>query len=259
MDPNSLTIVCCNVLAGGASRLEPLLARLVSHDPDVVCLSEILRMSAERWREALRGRGYAHFWYNAPIDNRTKGLLVASRLELDQVEDEPVSRDRWMHLIDQRRNWHLLFAHVWTGGPRPERKVEQWQWIHERVRALDPGWWLLMGDLNTGDHRDRHDRTQFTAEEQFERFGTVGVDLWRQRHGDAKEWTWLSPAARRRALPGGFRLDHAFASRVLARRCLDCRYDHSVRTNGLTDHSALIVVLGDNDPDKIDPEDICTD
>jgi exodeoxyribonuclease-3 len=41
----------------------------------------------------------------------------------------------------------------------------------------------------------------------------------------------------------GYRFDHAFVSSTQSAAVVDCHYDHSVRTAGLTDHSALTLTL----------------
>ena len=67
------------------------------------------------------------------------------------------------------------------------------------------------------------------------------TDLWRHSHGeDAREWTWHAATT-----GNGFRIDHALGNAALLARYprLRCRYDHSTRETGLTDHSALVVEL----------------
>jgi exodeoxyribonuclease-3 len=41
----------------------------------------------------------------------------------------------------------------------------------------------------------------------------------------------------------GYRFDHVFVSEQHRGAVVDCRYGHSVRTSGLTDHSALVTTL----------------
>jgi len=67
--------------------------------------------------------------------------------------------------------------------------------------------------------------------------GTHALDLWRRTQGPhAREWTWMTKA-------NGFRLDHAFGnSAFVAAFDPSCRYDHSPRENGFSDHSALLIL-----------------
>jgi exodeoxyribonuclease III len=101
---------------------------------------------------------------------------------------------------------------------------------------------IMLGDFNAGasfvDAKDYH----FKAGRSFAELAGIGlVDLWRQEHGNKREHTWFSRRGGRAC--HGFRIDHAFASPMLAEHVTKCRYDHRVRTRGLSDHSLLVVDL----------------
>lgn len=109
--------------------------------------------------------------------------------------------------------------------------------------ALNNAPFLVVGDLNTGRNDvDRSERgVKFALEDEFISLSrTTGlVDLWRQEHGErALEWTWLTAK-------NGFRIDHAFGNQALLGRfsVVGCRYDHSPRNFGLSDHSAMVLDL----------------
>jgi exonuclease III len=66
------------------------------------------------------------------------------------------------------------------------------------------------------------------------------IDLWRTFNTNGTEYTWYSRL--KGGEPGnGFRLDHAFASPVLATRVRACRYSHNEREQRTSDHSILLV------------------
>ncbi|MGE0415996.1 MAG: endonuclease/exonuclease/phosphatase family protein, partial [Acetobacteraceae bacterium] len=98
---------------------------------------------------------------------------------------------------------------------------------------------LFIGDFNTGrnDLDKAPNGTRFVRADFMDQITTSGyVDLWRVRHPEHREYSWFSPQGQ-----NGFRLDHAFGTEALSQQVLDCRYDHNVRNEGLSDHSALIV------------------
>ena len=102
---------------------------------------------------------------------------------------------------------------------------------------------LMLGDFNAGASRIDARDYRFKAGAAFTELTGMGlVDLWRREHGDAREYTWYSCPGGGRA-GRGFRIDHAFASPMLAERVTGCRYDHEVRERRWSDHSLLVVDL----------------
>jgi exodeoxyribonuclease-3 len=56
------------------------------------------------------------------------------------------------------------------------------------------------------------------------------------------DYSWFGrPSAEGRR--NGYRFDHAFVNEAHRAGVVECRYNHSVRTAGLTDHSALTLTL----------------
>ena len=69
--------------------------------------------------------------------------------------------------------------------------------------------------------------------------GTGLRDAFRTAHGySTSEFSWW---VKRKGLEVGRRFDHAFCSGHL--QVQSCRYIHTVRAEGLSDHSALDVVF----------------
>lgn len=65
-----------------------------------------------------------------------------------------------------------------------------------------------------------------------------GIDAWRTRNPEAREFTWFS-----RGYNNGFRLDHALVSPSLDQKIKDVRYSHTEREEGVTDHSVMVMDL----------------
>jgi exodeoxyribonuclease III len=103
---------------------------------------------------------------------------------------------------------------------------------------------FLAGDLNTGNQfADRSEGAgKYYCSDHFDRLASEGElsDLWRLTNGASCEWTWHSTRG------NGFRIDHAFGNGAfVAATSPICTYDHHARDTGLTDHSAVVVRLGD--------------
>ena len=100
---------------------------------------------------------------------------------------------------------------------------------------------LFVGDFNTGAHRlDEIGRT-FACAEHFTKLSSSGwTDAWRDLNPGTTEWTWFSKF-KGGGRGNGFRLDHAFATPSLRPRVTSCRYSHTEREAGVSDHSMLIL------------------
>lgn len=116
-----------------------------------------------------------------------------------------------------------------------------------RVRAaLDvPGPVVIAGDLNVvePDHDPRYGVFGEWEYDFYRAFGRAGFDdAFRITEPTAMDYSWFG----RPSVEGernGYRFDHIFVSRAHRTAVVACRYDHSVRTAGLTDHSALTLAL----------------
>ena len=83
---------------------------------------------------------------------------------------------------------------------------------------------------------------KYYCSDHFDRHASEGElsDLWRLTNGASREWTWHSTKG------NGFRIDHAFGnSAFVAKTAPICTYDHRARETGLTDHSAVVIRLGE--------------
>lgn len=142
-------------------------------------------------------------------------------------------------LVTLQSGIHVLGCYF----PQSKQKAPFFSRAAEFGAALNNAPFLVVGDLNTGRNDvDRSERgVKFALEDEFISLSrTTGlVDLWRQEHGErALEWTWLTAK-------NGFRIDHAFGNQALLGRfsVVGCRYDHSPRNFGLSDHSAMVLDL----------------
>ena len=139
--------------------------------------------------------------------------------------------------------------------PPPAARRDTHRAVYEHIAGADMRPCLLCGDLNTRavssgrDHLDlcarpvgrlRPDRgREWDAAElllirDLERYGFR--DAFRARHGYGKReisWGW-------QRWEGGYRLDHLLVSGLAIE---ECRYEHSCREQGLSDHSPLIARL----------------
>ncbi len=135
-----------------------------------------------------------------------------------------------------------------------ERRNEDKRAFQDRVAAMLPnvekvldvvGPIVVDGDLNVVEpaHDPRYAVFGIWEYDFYQAFGRAGFeDAFRIMEPVKMDYSWFGrPSAEGRR--NGYRFDHAFVSGAHRAAVVECRYDHSARTAGLTDHSALILTL----------------
>jgi exodeoxyribonuclease-3 len=228
-----MRLLTWNIRAGGGTRLSRIAETLAAHDADVLVLTEYRSGEAgKRLRSALRDLGYA--WLSAvePPGIRN-GVLIAARLKprlaahVTAYVPEP-----WRMLAVTIGGVRLFGIYM----PNLRAKIPYWEALIEASSPHAGGRALALGDFNTcRAFVDEPGATDVTAI-FLDKIQQAGFrDLWRDRFPDGREYSWYSHRG------NGFRIDHAFASPLLARRIGEIRYSHAERTSGLSDHSALLI------------------
>ncbi len=243
-------------VAGRVKALDAQASRLLALDADVLCLQEITPTTLPLWRLRLSGAGY-HVCHAEPAPNalgRPLMVLTASRVPMRPlaVDDVPLP-ERVLATMQGDQRLELVNFHS-PISPKPDRvKVRAHLAVHRHLARAADNPRVLCGDLNTPrrEHpdgtlwtfaRDRYGRLRAERGEEWDRaelallsglepFGFQ--DAFRALHGwERREisWGW-------RRWAGGYRLDHLLTSGVEVR---ECRYEHDWRTEGLSDHSALL-------------------
>lgn len=228
-------LVAWNVLAGGGTRVPSIAAALLERDPDVVVLGEFHGNRSGRELAWLLERGGLVHQIRGSLKPGQRSLLVASRLPL-VPEPFPEWPEAEVHRLVCTRvgSLRLLGTYFPSKAPHIAEMFLPLLQATERLRSVPT---LLLGDLNAGQNPADTEGSALTAGHRFaEMLGRGWRDLWRERNPDAKEYTWYSQRAR-----NGFRLDHALLLYDGPPPPFDCRYDHTVRGQGLSDHSLLDV------------------
>lgn len=254
-----MRLVSWNV-AGRVKRLPEQAERLLELAADVLCLQEVTRNTLPRWRALLQEAGYvglAHGELAVAERKRPLAVLTASRMPLHTVLVDEVpwpERVLAVHLSD---GTEIVNVHS-PISPKPDLvKIRTHEAVYRHLADEPPGHArILCGDLNTPrkEHTDgtvwtfarnryghlrpergeRWDRAELALIRGLERYGFR--DAFRFLHPEADEisWEWARWG-------GGYRLDHLIVSGEIAVE--QCRYEHSWREEGLSDHSALVAKL----------------
>lgn len=232
-----MRIASLNIRHGGGRRIPNIIDWVDKADADFVVLTE--------WRPnqcgtllagSMQDRGYSTQGISrAPSSN---GILVASRCSqlLSSLTPEAAMRGEIAFLASSTLD--LICCYF----PQKHEKTKFFHTVTDRIlKASAPT--ILIGDLNTGLNGTDMTvgATPFFCSKEFAELESLGgaKDLWRHSHGkDAREWSWCSKK-------NGFRIDHAYGNEALfkAYSSIFCRYDHSTRSDGISDHSAILVEL----------------
>jgi exodeoxyribonuclease-3 len=235
-----MQIVTWNIRHGGPAgdKLRHVIETLLGFDADLLVVTEYRSHARGAIIEAaLRAAGYHTSHPGAPPAENS--VLLASRAPIARAGH--LAPDLcWPWLL-----WSLeLPLGLVTGVYMPgmKRKLPYWEAILRAVSGPEAPC-LMLGDFNTGrNDLDKADEaTPFVGAAYMTRLEAAGyLDLWRSRHADRREYSYYS-----KPWNNGFRLDHAFATARIAGLVTDCHYDHAPRERGLSDHSALRIVLKD--------------
>jgi exodeoxyribonuclease-3 len=231
-----MKVVSLNIRHGGGKRLRQIMAWLNAQHADFILLTEWrANASGAFLKAALEDNGYISF--GEARDSAANGVLVSAKRPFSTSRLTPkVSTNGEIIAADLENGVRILccyFPQLLAKKPFFDVCLEQ---ASEMKTPL-----LLVGDLNTGrnDIDLEEGATKFACANQFvELTNSAGmIDLWRQSNGpETREWTW-------RSQKNGFRIDHAFGNQafISSAPTTKCWYDHSTKTDDLTDHSGMIV------------------
>jgi endonuclease/exonuclease/phosphatase family metal-dependent hydrolase len=261
----ALTVLTWNV-AGRLSRLDEQVERVLAQRPGVVCLQEVIPKALPRWTDALQAAGYAVAASGvlpaAPRVHRLGVLIAAVGMPL-AVTGPPPPEVPWPERLlvadVQPPGWdqalRVVCLHAPLSQSADQAKVRTFEAVHESLAALPPdAAAVLCGDLNTPQYEARDGTVQTFAQtrsgnlrpargqrhDDAERLILTGPPGWRDAfrtlHGfEARDRSWKT------GRHPGYRLDHILVSGGLT--TVACAYDHDVREEGLSDHSAMLATI----------------
>jgi exonuclease III len=243
---------------------------MVSRNPNVIALQEINSSTARQLAPLLTASGFPFQLHTCGHDPspgesgaRGYGELIASQwlLELiDGIDYEMPWPERLLSAVIHSPfgQIELHSAYVPPGSSHGWLKIETLEGIFKQLSHLSSRPRILCGDFNTPQAEREDGRVVTWGEymtngtikldkkrgkrwDQAERAILVGLaqfdlnDVFRTLHGyNAQEFSWYTT---RKGKITARRFDHVFASGDL--NAVSCRYVHSFREQGLSDHSPI--------------------
>lgn len=250
-------------VAGRVKRLGEQAQALLSLDADILCLQETTASTLPFWEERLADAGYLGIEHGdlGTTEQRRRPLVVltACRSPLRRVAVDDVPWPERVLGVKTADGMEVINVHS-PISPKPDLvKVRTHLAIHHHLAHETGHPRILCGDLNTPRKEHSDGRLWTFARDQYGRLRPDRgqewdhaelslirglepygfVDCFRMLHGyEQREFSWTWPR-----WGGGYRLDHLLVSGLVLE---DCRYEHSWREEGLSDHSPLIGRLSAN-------------
>jgi exodeoxyribonuclease-3 len=255
---SEIQVLTCNVQRASVSRVRRQAAWLTGSGADVLVLTEVSSgESGDVLAQLLADDGFG-VALPAPCATDRYRVLVACRGVEPTCVDVGAS-SMGHRCVAVRASFSageigVTGLYVPSRGPTVRRNHDK-RAFQDLVAAVLPhippamdvsGPIVVTGDLNVlePDHNPRYAVFGEWEYDFYRAFGRAGFDdAFRVKEPSLMEYSWYG----RPSVEGqrnGYRFDHAFVSRFHRKAVVACRYDHSVRTAGLTDHSALILTLG---------------
>jgi exonuclease III len=228
-----MRLLAWNIRHGGGRRLPRVVETIARHAADVAVLCEYRLTTGAALRAALADRGYRHATDVEPPTGRN-GVLIASRAPLGSARLLSRRVEEPHRLVRTELACGLQLVGVYM--PNLLRKVPYWEAVLRAARRSRGQRALFIGDFNTTRHFIDETGAVCLTSHYMDRIERAGFrDAWRDRNPHAREFSWYSHRG------NGFRLDHAFCSASLMATLRAVHYVHAPRTDGISDHSMMIV------------------
>ncbi len=254
---SEIQVLTCNVQRASVARTHRQAAWLADTGADVLVLTEVSAgESGDVLAQLLVDEGFAVMLPKRSENDRYRVLLASRGAEPTRV-DVGAGSMRYRCVAARvalpAGGIGVTGLYVPSRGPADRRNQDK-RTFQENVMAalptieatLDvPGPVVITGDLNVvePDHEPRYAVFGEWEYDFYRAFGEAGFDdAFRLKEATAMDYSWFGRPSRE-GERNGYRFDHAFVSRAHRQTVVSCRYDHSVRTAGLTDHSAMRLVL----------------
>jgi exonuclease III len=241
-----------NARRGSAAQVDAM----QGHAPDLVVLQEVTPYAEPGLREALAVAGLRCVLSGSDVPGRQLGryVLIASRWPLERCSQAQVPAREVVicaRVVAPARAFDVVGVHVPTIGRGLPLKLATQEGIAVRLRSAKRRPTIFCGDLNSpkaelsesevipfmSKRNPRVFEAEFALVSGLRALGMR--DAFRCINGyEANDLSWWW---KNRGSTGGYRLDHIFSSRHF--EVAGCWYDHSVREQGLSDHSLIVAEL----------------
>jgi exodeoxyribonuclease-3 len=255
-----MSFLTFNIGNPSPERAQRQLAWLASRDEQVLVLTETkASVGCKLLADSFARAGYTVFFPQP--DPGEYGTMIVTRVTAapDPFSDAMgylAARAAAVVLPAPNGPLRIIGLYVPSRDASPEKTERKRRWLVGCGTALantagQPT--VLLGDLNILEpgHKPRY---PFFVPFEYDFYQALAdtydlADAFRHLHPDEAEYSWVGRTG------DGYRYDHAFCSRQLARFVTSCQYVHQPRSDKLSDHSALTLHLDLAAPQGLDVDD----
>jgi len=242
------------------ARHDRVVAWLAAEQPDLLCMQEIKVETAAFPGDAIAAAGY----HVVAIGQRTyNGVALCAREPVTDVVTgfgDGVDDDEARFIVGTLRGVRVASAYFPNGGGGPDKFAYKLEWMARLRRWLDAhvdpsSAFALCGDYNVApEDRDIHDPAKWenavlcTPEERaaLAHIKAFGLDdVYRKHHAEGGRFTWWDYRGVAFFKDYGLRIDHIWATPVLAARAVSCEIDKLARKGqNASDHAPVTATFG---------------
>ena len=234
-----MKILSWNILHGGGKRATDILDAIEKEQPDIVTLQEFRHGSNKQvLLDGLNAMGLDEQYVPDTTSARDNSIIIASSYNFQATifpKGGEIPARAIRAFFPDLAELNLIAAHL-------PQKAKQPPYLHA-LNDLDKEFLgensVIIGDLNVGIPFEDSETKSFEHTFLFQQLLRDGwIDAWRSRNKDKREFTWISTKQK-----NGFRYDHALVSKSINEKILEIRYNHEVRSQGISDHSFMVLKI----------------
>ena len=227
-----MRIMTWNARHGGIVIAQRFAEQILRFDPDIVIITDFRNNAAGQTIKEIISSGGLSRHSDVGTLLCENSVLLSSKLPFSLKQVPCLGRHAHRGVWARFSEMDVLGFNF----PRRYEKLPIFDAIYSLDRDALSEATLLIGKFDTGSHYVDEIGATFFASKHFEMMSDVGwIDAWRTRNLGKREYSWFSNTG------NGFRVEHAFATPELNKTIERVFYDHSVREQGFSDHSALVV------------------
>lgn len=230
-----MRIVSWNIRQGASKRIPEVIRSIDQWAPDIVLLQECRASSFSDLHQTLNSHFSTAVLAAPVLDPHHNQIAVVSNQPL--LVDPIGEHGRIQIIRGSRFVYDILSVHIPNPGDRVQ-PGQVWSEIESHSSLSVGRASFIAGDFNTCLPSDGTGGA-LKNRARLRRLLDLGwVDAWRYFNQDKSEYTFQNPTHKTE-----FRIDYFFASPSALDLVKSCRLDHTVRLEGVSDHSAFILDL----------------
>ncbi len=228
-----LKVLSWNIRQGGGSRLAKICQKIKSSEAQIIILSEFINNDSGAFiRQKLLSYEYRYQGVTAsPKDENSVAIFskISCNFILFPYADPKYSGNLIAAQFDAFDIYGMYLPH--------KKKHILFDTLIHKSKESKPA--IFAGDFNSGINYKDQKGNSFWYTDKLEALSKNNyIDAFRFKNGDIEEYSWFSHQK------NGYRYDHTYVDAALKIIIKECHYIHQWRIDGLSDHSPMILHLG---------------